>query len=331
MIKDQEFFYFRHPSEVDGRSEYSPDAVIDADNFVRIIGGTKFAADDKVQCQVSAKHRKGRCKSEHWNGFVALNANGEIGYMGSTCGKRYLSSNEAFEREMRHAERMTRLHESAEALRLLLEDGDKIRRRAERVRDSIGNLRYHAIRTRDSMPKPTRSYLKDVLKGGQGQQVGVQYLTIRKAKNKNDDDEYDWRTEIVGSIQGVSTIDIRPITKVVSDAENILQCLHEARADVDAGQKDLRRWSEAIGGIDELEGRADAIQSAHDAFHESANLRLLLLTSRSGPLRDDIAEFILNREGQRMISKSDCQCMVRDYDAALSSARDHQGFRILVR
>lgn len=327
MIHTPEFQYFRQPSEAEHRPHFSYASTITVENFVRIVGPVKFSPDDKVKCQIKQPDKPHRCGQDHFNGWIAVNKDGEEGYIGSTCGARDLKANEIFGLEKKRVDAEIAIYESIEILSRILADRPGYQRRTHALEQELNDLRYRVTGIRDALPAPTINFLRNITRTGGGNRVGVEYLTIRKDK---DSTERTWTPNVVGTIQGYALLEPGNITTPLHQIEQIISSLDEVHINRCAGIKNLRRWAETLGQFPTTEKAVESVRSDFKNFMAPSNLKLLLLTIRNENVRTEIAELVLRKTGGDTTSQADCRRLVAEYDAELRSAQKNDGMRIMV-
>lgn len=323
---------FRHPSEAEQREGFSLDCEITVANFASIVGPVQFTADTAVRCQIRQPEKAHRCGQIHWNGWVAANDKGEVGYIGSVCGDRDLKASERYGLEKRRVRAAIRLAEYLEILQNILADRPEYERQIHEVHAQLDDLYYRATGIKQSLPDQVIRSIREMTMTG-ATRVTLEYLQIKKGRYVEDGKEKEhvertWTPHTVGTLRGLSIFDYPTIAGPRNMAKSIIACLPAVKLDGSAGVDKLKDWSETLGQLPLIQDATVRAEAALNDFTDIDNLRLLPLLVRNEALRAEAARYVLQRHTDEFVSKAAGRDFVRELDRELRSARKNDGMRI---
>lgn len=315
---------FRDPREVEVREHFNPDCEISIKNFVRIIGKTAFKKDDWVACQIRKPDNR-MCGTKFGDGWVALNQDGDEGYIGCVCADRDFQASSRYQYEKRRVEAHFAVLDHIALIEEHLKDRPTFERRAADVAARAEAAYRQAEGLRESLPRKIVECLIDRHRTANNRlSVFYEYL------EKQDDGRLksSWAGKAIASIGGLPIIDFKTTLIPNDDARKLLECLKEVRAEASAGRDKLKRWSETLGTLSRVEAQVESAEGALRSFTKIENLKSLLLLTSNYVARDEMALFILRRQGNREATMGDARELVDEFDDEIRAANKGRDFKI---
>lgn len=319
--------YFRQRIEVETRPAFNADCEISIENFDGLVGLVRFIEDEQVTCQIRRPDGS-RCGQIHWNGWVAVNKDGDEGYIGRDCADRHFKASDRYE-EFANQKRTVRLaiqeSQYLEILEGILSD-DTFADRAGRVREQVKVVAQESNDIVSSLPRRVIERLQEIHKTFNNS-VSVDYEYTER------DEKGNVRTTLsrqrVGTFRGAAFVDFKTAAKPMTDISQLLSCLDEAKLGKASGKVKLKEWTETLGRLSELELTADGLLSRLKAFANLDNLKLLLLLAKNEQDRIRVARLLLRRKGKQNADIEDGIDYLEQFDESIRERNKGRDFRLV--
>lgn len=325
-MKDEDVpLRFRDPREVEARRRFTLDCEISIENFVKLIGKTAFKRDDWVSCQIR-KPDSHRCGKSFGDGWVALNADGHEGYIGGDCADRdFKNASERYSSERRRMDAHFEALDYITVLNSLLQDRPAFERELSDIESRAERAYSHAESLRSALPRKIVECLIERHKVSNGR-LTVIYKYVEKEKDGAQ--KVSWVPQTVAGIGGLPIIHFATTLAPKVAVERITKCLDEVHVDSSAGKDNLKHWSETLGTMGQVTAAVEAAEVALRNFMKRENLQKLLLLTESPAARDEMALFILRRQGNPAATTDDARRMVDVFDQGIRDRNRGRDFRI---
>jgi hypothetical protein len=332
MKDDDVPLLFRDPREVEARRRFTLDCEISIENFVKLIGKTAFKPDDWVYCQIR-KPNGHRCGTKFGDGWVALNADGDEGYIGGDCADRDFDASQTYKVERSRMKAHFDVRDLVTVLENQLRDRPAFEHRLQDVLQRAERSYSQAESLRSALPRKIVDSLMQRHKVS-NVSLNVLYKYVEEEKEKQKDGSQkvkviaSWVPQTIARIAGLQAIHFATTLTPKVNAERIAKCLDEVRIEASAGKENLQRWSETLGTLGQVTSAIEAAEAALRNFTKLENLQALLLLTENPAMRDEMALFILRRQGNREATTDDARRMVDAFDQGVRDRNRGRDFRI---
>ncbi|BDZ72370.1 hypothetical protein GCM10025856_00890 [Methylophaga marina] len=265
-------------AEIVERERFNLNQEVTHDNFKSLVCSIQLQKNEEKLASCQIQKKKSTCNHHFMNGYLVETKNGIEAMIGGNCGDIYFKLNETFTIQRNRLRNELELEALISSITKQLLTIDETR---------VNNLYKHSktiskkIRLlRGSYPELAKKSLENMAK--------VKNATVSIEVDYDETDSngkkiHNWTNENIGNIKGIYIWNYQDnIGHIISLINELKITLPIINADKKHGIKQLKKWSQILSSITEIDREIERAHTEYLSFMEPRNILMttLLITNR---------------------------------------------------
>ncbi len=273
-------------TEILERERFSLSQEVTHDNFKSLVCLIRLQKNEEKLASCQIQKKKNTCNHHFMNGYLVETKNGIEAMIGGNCGDHYFKLNETFTIQRNRLRDELELDNLISSLTKQLITIDKTRVDELEQQSQIISNKIRELRK--SYPDLVKKSLENMAKS---KNTTVSIKVDYDETESNGKKIHNWTNENIGNIKGTY------IWNYQDNIGHMISLINELKATlpvikVDKGQdlKQLRKWSDILSNITEIDQSIEKANSEYSNFMEPVNILMTTLLIRNREKRLNIIE-----------------------------------------